>query len=107
KERRVGCSSAATQTANCCFAMIRERAGGDGVRWRCGEIVAKWRHSRGGVSDRKRECTTLSALLLLVLDILQWLVFSPGIVGVSEHQPLGQWRVGVDPKGDERRRIRI
>jgi len=40
--------------------MIRELTGENGVPWRCAEIAAKWRHSRGGTAEKGRGRSTLS-----------------------------------------------
>src|SRR2546427_1869190 len=40
-------------------------------------------------------------------DKLRRLAFGPRVVCVREHQPVGQRGMAIEPKGDERRRIRV
>src|SRR5437870_3100804 len=90
------------------FTTTRGLAGENGVPWRCAGTAARWRRSRGGRAKKRRGRTTRKLrLLFLRLDVFRRLIFAPRIVGVSKHQTLGEWRVRIHPKRNERRRIRI
>src|SRR5215471_6538988 len=102
--------------------MTPEPVAAAGVRWRSVATAAKSRPLRGATikkSWRKPALTTRSynrpehsprpgqAQLFRAFDVLRRLPFSPRIVGVRKHQALGQRRMRVEPKPNERRRIRI
>src|SRR5947209_5550407 len=112
--RRFAC--APIRSAACFSMTLPVPESGAGVPWLSAAIGTRWRGMPGASrrlppmeSDASGPRTGGGRLSLksTSFDKLRRLAFGPRVVGVREHQPVGQRGMAIEPKGDERRRIRV